>query len=243
MPRRPFLTSILVGAALLSCGESAGPRLDGPSLSRHPRYLAWGGDAPLVIRAIGTSVATRGTGTGTGSGELPHGFSASLQLSAYQVGFWAVKGEARGVQIDYETCVAWEGELCTARTWHPYLLLDVPASALAQWPNGSAIATGDSVFIELTVDPQSMVVELEPSGLRFGAGGAVLQMYYTGAHGDYDGDGDADTVDGDIERQWMGMFYQAAPTEPWVAMGSQHSVSGRWFTAWLEHFSGYAIAW
>ncbi|MDH3496960.1 MAG: hypothetical protein OER21_09365 [Gemmatimonadota bacterium] len=244
MPRRTFLTSVLVGAAFLGCGESAGPRLDGPSPTQQPRYLTWAGGAPLVIRAAGTSVATRGTDTGTRGGDLPEGFSASLQLSEYQVGFWAVKGQARGVQVDYQACVERDLEQCTVWAWRPYLLFDVPANALAQRPDGSAIPTGDSVFIALAIDPLNLVVDLEPSGLQFDAvDRAVLQMYYTGAQGDYDGDGDSDAVDSDIEQQWLGMFFQTTPTEPWVTMGSQHSLSGRWFTAWLEHFSGYAIAW
>lgn len=244
MPRRTLLSSVLAGAMLLGCGEGAGPRLDGPSLGRQPHYLTWAGDAPLVIRATGAAPATRGTGIGTQSDDLPQGFSASLQLSEYQVGFWAVHGDARGVQVDYQVCATWEEEGCAAWTWQPYLLFDVPANALAARPDGSPIAAGDSVFITLTIDPQGLVVQFEPSGLRFDATErAVLRMYYTGAGGDYDADGDTDAVDGEIERDLMGMFYQAAAMDPWVTMGAEHSLSGRWFTTWLEHFSGYAVAW
>ena len=72
---------------------------------------------------------------------------------------------------------------------------------------------------------------------------AVLTVWYTGANGDYDGDGDVDKYDYYIESDLMGMWWQRGPGYPWYRLSAEQSLSERWFRSELEHFSGYAVAW
>lgn len=151
-------------------------------------------------------------------------------LDQSQVSVWAVRGQQRSVLINYL------GTLGGAP--QPFLRLDVtdPISA----PGIGAIAVGDSVLITVTVDPASILVQLEPSGIQFGQP-AHLQLWYGGAGGDLNGDGVADGTDTDIETRLLKLWCQAGPAEPWAAIPAVRSAD-KTFAADLGHFSNYAVA-
>src|ERR1051326_7255555 len=84
--------------------------------------------------------------------------SASLPDTA--VSFWAKRGEDRELRLYYD---AQSG----SGTGEEFLRFTVPAAALAQRPDGSAIAVGDSVLISVRViDPSRLIVDFPPSGDR-----------------------------------------------------------------------------
>ena len=153
-----------------------------------------------------------------------------LALTSYQVSFWAVRGQSRSIQINYM------GDGGT----HPFLKLTTTDPKYV--PGRGWLAQGDSVLVTATVDPNVIAVDFQPSGLRFGTP-AEVTIWYGGAVGDLNGDGVVDGADAVIENQLLGMWYQADPSSPWSPIPATHSVSTKSFTAALEHFSGYSVAW
>ncbi len=163
---------------------------------------------------------------------LTHG---GTELEAYQVSFWAVHDEDREIQIDYLDA--------TNGASNPFLHFRVPAYALATRPDGSAITAGDSILISVTVDPVEILVDMQPSGLQFSqAAPAELQMWYDGAGEDLNGDGGVNSVDANIEQNLLEMWVQH-DNNPWEIIDSNQSTATKSFTAFLEHFSNYAVAW
>lgn len=80
-------------------------------------------------------------------------------LMATEASFWAVRGEAREVEIRYDAASGYNGKC---------LRFVVPANALLRNADGSVIAPGDSVLITVRVtDPALFLFEFEPAGLRF----------------------------------------------------------------------------
>lgn len=152
-------------------------------------------------------------------------------LDQFQVSVWAVRGQRRAVQINYLDT--------PGNSPQPFLQLDVtdPVSA----PGIGAIALGDSVLITVTVDPASILVRLEPSGIQFGQP-AQLHMWYGGAGGDLNGDGVVDGTDSDIESRLLQLWCQVGPGDPWAVIPAVQSALDRTFTAALPHFSNYAVA-
>ena len=174
------------------------------------------------------------TGTTT---TIAEGLSlSSVNLDAYAVSFWAVKGQDRGIQINYVNA---DGSTA------PFLRFDVDDDALDAWPDGTAFQSGDSVQISVTVeDAAEMRVRFAPAGLDFAAAEpAQLQMWYTGAQGDLNSDATVNTVDTNIEVTLLGLWTRQAATDPWVSLPAQHSAGYDWFKSPIDHFSSYAISW
>jgi hypothetical protein len=168
--------------------------------------------------------------------QLP-GFATSSTGSTYiyYASFWAKRGVDRGVMVYYRNS--------SDEAWQPYERFVVPAGALAYRPDGSPIAVGDSVLITMAIDLAQMVTTYGPSGLQFSSGTpSSLQKWYTGASGDFNGDGVSDASDTYIEQNLLDMWTQSG-TQPWSATSAQHSITEKWFKVWPEHFSGYAISW
>jgi hypothetical protein len=131
----------------------------------------------------------------------------------------------------------------SADAWKPYERFVVPASALARRPDGTAIATGDSILITMTIDLARMVTTYGPSGLQFSTTTpSSLQKWYTGAGGDFNGDGTVDEQDQYVEVNLLDLWTQSG-TDPWQKTAAEHSTTEKWFKTRPEHFSGYAISW
>lgn len=153
-----------------------------------------------------------------------------LGLTQYQATFWAVRGQSRSLQINYSA----------AGGNAPFLRL---TTSDPTWiPGQGPLAAGDSVLVTATVDPIALAVTFQPHGLLFGAP-ASLEVWYGGANGDFNADGLVDGTDSYIESNLLGIWYQAETGEAWEPVAASRSVATKSFTALLEHFSGYSVAW
>lgn len=119
------------------------------------------------------------------------------------VGFYALYDEDREVRIDIAPDV-------------DYLKFKVEKFSLFRRPDGSLFGPGDSVFISIKViNPDELLFEFTPAGLKFNpAIPAELSLDYDSAGftipGDYDGDGDDDIDDSEIETD-LAIWKQEAP--------------------------------
>jgi hypothetical protein len=221
------LMGVSAGLLLLAeaCRDGVAPR---PALPHAVRFVQWANGTLPRFTTIGA--ASNGQPTAAG----PHRLRANavLSLNRYTASFWAVRGQARSVQINYLSA--------TGDTSQPFVLLTTtdPDSV----PGVGALAIGDSVLVTLTVDTARIGVSLEPTGLQFGTP-AQFQIWYTGANGDFDGDGTVDSVDARIEAQLLGIGYRESPADPWTPFAATHSLVDQSFTAALPHFSDWAVSW
>jgi hypothetical protein len=209
---------LLVGTLALSVVRCADqPTAVAPASA--PQFLGWGAAAPQV-----TAVASRPQGNGRGALLSP-----PLSLDTYSTTFWAVRGEARSVQINYRDA--------NDDTSHPFLKLTItdPISV----PGVGEIAIGDSVLITVGIDTTRLGVSLEPSGTQFGTP-SQLQIWYGGAGGDLNGDAVVDSTDAYIESQLLSVWYREGAS-PWSPIPASHSLEDKSFTTELQHFSLYFL--
>jgi hypothetical protein len=156
--------------------------------------------------------------------------SPPLSLDQYSVSFWAVRGEARSVQINYRDVAG--------GTAHPFLLLTTTDPAIV--PGRGELALGDSVLVTVSLDTIHLGVSLEPTGLQFGVP-AQMQIWYGGAGGDLNGDGLADSTDAYVEKQLLGLWYREGSVDPWTPVPATQSLADKSFTSELPHFSEYEL--
>lgn len=149
--------------------------------------------------------------------------------------FYAVRGEDREVRIYFQDGGGGQGE--------EYLRLRVDAGSLLALPDGTPIATGDSVLIRVSVaDPTQMLFQLEPSGLVFSpAAPARLTIHYDHAGGDINDDGVADGEDAALEST-LAIWRQEKIGDPFVRLSSVLSLELDEAEAELTGFSRYALA-
>lgn len=211
--------SLIVLAAALSVVRCA----DQPTAVSTPapklQFLTWAGDG-----------APRFTAT---TGHIKNGRmrqAPPLSLENYVATFWAVRGEARSVQINYMDA--------SGDASHPFLVLTTTDPVLI--PGVGELAVGDSVLVTVTVDTTKIGVSLEPNGLQFGTP-ANLQIFYGGADGDLNGDAAVDSVDAYIEQQLLGLWWREGE-DPWTAIPAQHSIDNKSFSSELPHFSEYILS-
>lgn len=152
------------------------------------------------------------------------------------VSFWAKRGEDREVRLRYASRPG-------STEMEDFLRFSVPAAALDRRPDGSVFAVGDSVLITVrVVDPVRMVVDFQPSGLRFSAKSpARLRIEYGEADDDIDGDGDVDDRDSSLETQ-LTIWRQETPGQLWYKMASAVFEDLEEVEADVFGFTGYAIA-
>ena len=147
------------------------------------------------------------------------------------VSFWAKRGEDRELRLYYNG------------TGEEFLRFTVPAAALAQRPDGSTIAVGDSVLISVrVVDPSRLIVDFQPSGLRFSVGSpARLRFELAETDSDLNGDGVVDSVDDSLKTQ-LSFWRQEAPGQPWLQVASAVFTDLDEVEADVFGFTGYALA-
>ena len=214
--------SLMVLALALSIVRCA----DQPTGVRQPsptrRAVRWAGNSAPQLSAVKPLL-----------GGNPNGIlqTPPISLEHYSVSFWAVRGEARSVQINYLDS--------NGGTEHPFLLLTTTDPEFD--PARGELAQGDSVLITVTVDTTNVGLTLEPSGLRFGTP-AQMQIWYGGAGGDLNGDGVADSTDAYVESQLLGLWYREGTVDEWTQVSATQSLQDKSFTYALPHFCEYELS-
>jgi hypothetical protein len=162
--------------------------------------------------------------------------STAPPLATTTTSFWAVKGKNAGVDLWYH---ALPGQRDSTK-FHEFRM---GGSTLDRRPDGSVIAQGDSVLITLTVvSPTNLIVDFQPSGLKFSANDpAKLKMFFASCGDDLDRDGQVTSSDDAIEQQ-LSIWRQEAPTAPWIKVSSLVVKDNKEIDAELGGFTGYAIA-
>ena len=214
---RRSLMALALALSVVRCADQ--PTALRPS-SPAPRAVRWaGGSAPHLT-------ATRSLPTGTGILQSP-----PLSLDQYSVTFWAVRGEARSVRINYKDV--------DGGTEHPFLLLTTTDPAFV--PELGTLPEGDSVLVTVAVSTTTLGVSLEPTGLQFGTP-AQMQIWYGGAGGDLNGDGLVDSTDAYLETKLLGLWYREGTVTPWTQIPAIQSLADKSFTSALPHFSEYELS-
>lgn len=225
MSVRRVLIPLALALVVARCSDSGHPAT-GPVSGPAPHMLHWADAASLKFNAVG----------GDPAGGSTEGMFASLtggiSLDRNTATFWAVRGEARSVTINYLSS--------TGDTSFPFLTLTITDPVFV--PGRGDLAAGDSVLVTVTIDPNDIKVSLEPTGMLFGDP-AQLRMSYGGAGGDLNGDGAVDAIDAEIENQLLGLWYREGAESTWSRIPAAQVVSDKTFISALLHFSEYAVSW
>ena len=205
------------------------------STSRITRAVA----ASLALAAIACSSAS----DSIGPDERPESQLKLLRvasdappLATSTVSFYAVRGKNA-------EAVIWYRPRAGQRDSTKFLQFRLGGASLDRRPDGSIIADGDSVRITVTVtDPIRLIVQFQPSGLRFSAKDpARLEMFFGAVGADLDDDGKVDGSD-DVIAQQLSIWRQEAPGQPWFKLASAVLKDAREVEADLSGFTGYALA-
>ncbi len=152
-----------------------------------------------------------------------------------EISFWAKRGQNARGELYFKKADGSRGDR--------YIRLDLSDRTLLAYPDGRLFADGDSVLITIRVtDPQKILVEFQPSGLRFSPEDpAQLQMRYDHGNGDFNGDGHQDGTDQQIE-QILSIWRQESPVEPFIRLATIRIRELKELDASLLGFSRLAIA-
>jgi hypothetical protein len=157
-------------------------------------------------------------------------------LAVTSTSFYAVRGKGAGVDLWYR---ARAGQHDSTK----FMEFRLNGNSLDKRPDGSTIANGDSVRITVTVvDPVHLIVEFQPSGLRFAANDpARLKMFFSEVGDDLDHNGRVDGDDDNVSQK-LSIWRQEAIGQPWVKVASAVVKSSKEVDADLSGFTGYALA-
>lgn len=146
---------------------------------------------------------------------------------------WAVKGQDRQLVLRLESQEPNGGAT--------YLEFNIPADALLRSPEGRDYEEGDSVKIEVQLDPDGRYIfSFAPDGLVFDPGSLpTLNLSYAQAQGDLDGDGDVDEDD-EALRARLRIWQQEEQGGLWRALESNR-LDGS-VEAEIGSFTGFALA-
>jgi hypothetical protein len=110
-------------------------------------------------------------------------------------------------------------------------------------PDGTPIATGDSILITITVvDAARMILDMQPSGLRFSPSDpADLKISFFEADDDVNQDGSVDDTDATLLTR-LAIWRRETAASPWVKLTSTIAFELDQVEADLLGFTGYAIA-
>ena len=217
MSTRRLLTSLGLALAAISCSDAVVP-------SSSPEAV----DLPLA--SLGEAASEPMAGSDVHILRLASG----AEPETYALSFWAVKGKAASVRVKYK-----DSGLANLNL----LQFDVPKEGLYRRPDGSRLSSGDSVEIRLSIDPSTMKVEFQPSGLRFSdRNPATLKFWYNRVDPDLNADGTVNAAD-DALYPVLAVWYAPDGSSTWTRLVSQVDLTQRWVTTNIYHFSGYVVAW
>jgi len=213
--------------------------MPGARMSRHVRRAAHAiaCGAMLLAAASCHTADTAPTDDGKDLSEL-HELHVTYdypKLATPQVSFYAVKGKVSGADLWYH---ARPGAADSTK----FVEFRLGAGSLDKRPDGSAIAMGDSVLITLTAsDPTHMMIEFQPSGLKFSiTDQPSLKMFWVACGDDVNYDGKVDAND-DLITSQLGIWRQETPGARWFHLGSAVLKGSREIDVQLAGFTGYAI--
>ena len=216
---RRALIPLALALLAAGCADERHPTAVAPPPSQEPHFLRWAGS---------TSPTFTGATTSLRLASLTDGISLDHNTAT----FWAVRGQSRSVQINYLSS--------TGDASSSFLTLTITDPVWA--PGVGDLAEGDSVEINVIIDPVNIKVSLEPTGLLFGEP-AQLLISYAGADGDLNGDGVVDETDAAIENQLLGLWYREGEGASWSRIPAAQSLADKSFISALAHFSEYAVSW
>ena len=157
----------------------------------------------------------------------------SPPLESDSVVFWATWGETRVGEMRYVT-PQYTGKC---------LLFRVPARSLLRHADGKPVMPGDSVRIVVRiVDNARFQFSFQPEGLVFDPDvPAELEVRYTWADPDYNGDGEVNDRDkADAAR--IQFWHRTGPGAKWRAIPTSHQINAVEARAPVLGFSQYALA-
>lgn len=148
--------------------------------------------------------------------------------------FWAVKGEERRLELRYEDSSGSGGP--------EFLEFRVGDDALRRRPDGSLFQPGDSILITVTVDAGGrFIFDFQPSGLQFSpTDPAELEINFTLADRDFNGDGVIDAADEQFKEQ-LHVWKQEVTNTPWLKLQTLR-VREDEIRADITGFTGFACA-
>ncbi len=223
MRRLSLLISMAGLAALVACTDATGP---------DPGFQAQDGMAPWIRHL---NADRDGDGYADSQLNILAMADNAPRLETYQTTFKACKSKSQKLQIGYLP----RPDVATGL----FLELEVPKYSLYRWPSGRRFASWECVWITATIDPDNMVVKLEPEGLKFRwSKPAKLRMWYTYANLDLNGDGVVDYRDEEIVGEDLALWRLPHDGGAWKKIRSVHVESAMQFTASLTQFSHYAVA-
>ena len=157
-------------------------------------------------------------------------------LAATVTSFYAVRGKNTGIDL-------WYRPKAGSKDSTKFLEFRLDNVSLESRHNGTAFANGDSVLITLTVtDPKHLIVDFQPSGLRFAAKNpGRLKMFFAQCGDDLDGDGKVDSGDDAIQNA-LSIWRQETPLAPWIKVASAVVKSNKEIDADISGFTGYAVS-
>lgn len=152
-----------------------------------------------------------------------------------EVRLWAKPGQEIEGSLSFKDPEGGRGEA--------YVRLRIGSASLERFPDGSAMGSGDSLLITLRlVNPESLLLEALPSGLRFRSGEpARLTVEYT--HCDLDLNGDRVRDDRDAALlSGLAVWSQEQLDGPFSKLRSINHVSLNLLEAYITGFSRLAVA-
>ena len=179
---------------------------------------ACGGDSPTQIQKT------------TGDLHFLKLSTAAPALQSTTVSFYAIRGVDSEIRVRFQN-----GE--------DFLRFRVFANSLALRPNGTPIATGDSVLITITItDPTKLAADFQPAGLKFSPSApARLQFEFGEADKDLNDDGVVNGADASLIPQ-ISTWRQESAGAPWVKVNSVVEIELNEVQASIFGFTGYALA-
>jgi hypothetical protein len=157
-------------------------------------------------------------------------------LETYRVSFWARRDRASTVTVNY---LPRSGQ----PAGEPFLLFYIPKRGLTSGPDRPHLHGRDSILITLTIDPDSFVVDFQPSGVVFDKRHrASLVLWYANANPDVNGDGAVDATD-EALREQLAIWTRHGKQAPWHRLLSQTDPTLPFVFTQLRHFSQYAVSW
>lgn len=166
--------------------------------------------------------------------------AAGPALLTMDTTFVATRGQQLKIELSYEPA-AGSGQ----SEGDEFLEFELDEDSLLRYPPGHPRAgqifqVGDTITIRILVDPTQLLATLEPSGLQFDPNNpAELEIRYTHADDDFDGDGADDPPEAEAE---IDLWRQESPGDRWDRVGEIKDLELDRIRAFLTSFSRYALA-